>query len=219
MVIRAASGPRRGGPSPDRPPLWKTAGVDADARGVDPATGGPHGSEDHEGLQGRSSPRRTPWSRRFRRPMRRSSSGARRRVLVDLRDPRELEREGKVPGAFHCPRGMLEFWIDPESPYHKPVFAEDKRFVFFCGGRMALGAGRAHGARNGPEARGPHRRRLLGVARGRRGDRGRRAEAEVLSGRAAVGAARRFRHDRAMTITPATGANPAVARPSASLQG
>ncbi|MHB2168092.1 rhodanese-like domain-containing protein [Alsobacter sp. R-9] len=63
-------------------------------------------------------------------------------VLVDLRDPRELEREGKVPGAFHCPRGMLEFWIDPESPYHKPVFAEDKTFVFFCAGgwRSALAA-------------------------------------------------------------------------------
>jgi rhodanese-related sulfurtransferase len=66
-------------------------------------------------------------------------------VLVDLRDPRELEREGKVPGAFHCPRGMLEFWIDPDSPYHKPVFAEDKRFVFFCAGgwRSALAAATA----------------------------------------------------------------------------
>jgi rhodanese-related sulfurtransferase len=52
-------------------------------------------------------------------------------VFVDLRDPRELEREGRIPGAVHCPRGMLEFWIDPESPYHKPVFAQDKRFVFF----------------------------------------------------------------------------------------
>ncbi len=63
-------------------------------------------------------------------------------VLVDLRDPRELEREGKIPGAIHCPRGMLEFWIDPDSPYHKPVFAEDKRFVFFCAGgwRSALAA-------------------------------------------------------------------------------
>ena len=63
-------------------------------------------------------------------------------VFVDLRDIRELEREGMIPGAFHCPRGMLEFWIDPESPYHKPVFAEDKRFVFFCGGgwRSALAA-------------------------------------------------------------------------------
>jgi len=67
-------------------------------------------------------------------------------VLVDLRDPRELEREGRIPGAFHCPRGMLEFWIDPESPYHKPIFAEDKRFVFFCaaGWRSALSAATAH---------------------------------------------------------------------------
>ncbi len=63
-------------------------------------------------------------------------------VFVDLRDPRELEREGRMPGAFHCPRGMLEFWIDPESPYAKPVFQEDKTFVFFCAGgwRSALAA-------------------------------------------------------------------------------
>jgi rhodanese-related sulfurtransferase len=53
-----------------------------------------------------------------------------------LRDPREREREGVIPGAFSCTRGMLEFWIDPESPYHKPIFAEDKRFVFFCAGGM-----------------------------------------------------------------------------------
>jgi rhodanese-related sulfurtransferase len=61
-------------------------------------------------------------------------------VLVDLRDIRELQREGRVPGAFHCPRGMLEFWVDPESKYHKPVFAADRRFVFFCaaGQRSAL---------------------------------------------------------------------------------
>jgi rhodanese-related sulfurtransferase len=61
-------------------------------------------------------------------------------VFVDLRDPRELEREGRIPGAVHCPRGMLEFWIDPESPYHKPIFAQDKTFVFFCaaGWRSAL---------------------------------------------------------------------------------
>ena len=66
-------------------------------------------------------------------------------VFVDLRDPRELEREGKIPGAFHCPRGMLEFWIDPASPYHKPIFTEDKKFVFFCAGglRSALAAGTA----------------------------------------------------------------------------
>lgn len=63
-------------------------------------------------------------------------------VLVDIRDPRELQREGRIEGAFHCPRGMLEFWIDPESPYHKSVFAEDKEFVFFCAGglRSALAA-------------------------------------------------------------------------------
>jgi len=66
-------------------------------------------------------------------------------TFVDLRDPREREREGLIPGAFHCPRGMLEFWIDPESPYHKPAFAQDKRFVFFCAGgwRSALAAATA----------------------------------------------------------------------------
>jgi rhodanese-related sulfurtransferase len=60
--------------------------------------------------------------------------------FVDLRDIRELQREGRVPDAFHCPRGMLEFWIDPQSKYHKPAFAQDKRFVFFCaaGQRSAL---------------------------------------------------------------------------------
>ena len=63
-------------------------------------------------------------------------------LFVDLRDPRELDREGRVPGAFSCTRGMLEMWIDPESPYHKLVFAEPKRFVFFCAGglRSALAA-------------------------------------------------------------------------------
>lgn len=57
-------------------------------------------------------------------------------VLVDIRDPRELAREGAIPGAFHAPRGMLEFWVDPDSPYFKPVFGEEKRFVFFCAGGM-----------------------------------------------------------------------------------
>ena len=63
-------------------------------------------------------------------------------VFIDLRDVRELEREGMVPGAFHCPRGMLEFWIDPDSPYHKDVFDGDKEFVFYCNGawRSALAA-------------------------------------------------------------------------------
>ena len=57
-------------------------------------------------------------------------------VMVDIRDPRELERDGRIPGAFHATRGMLEFWIDPASPYYKPVFGEDKQFVFFCAGGM-----------------------------------------------------------------------------------
>jgi rhodanese-related sulfurtransferase len=57
-------------------------------------------------------------------------------VFIDIRDPRELDREGRIPGAFHAPRGMLEFWIDPNSPYHKPVFNQDKKYVFFCAGAM-----------------------------------------------------------------------------------
>jgi rhodanese-related sulfurtransferase len=63
-------------------------------------------------------------------------------VLVDIRDVRELSRDGKVPGAFHAPRGMLEFWIDPASPYFKPAFGQDKKYVFFCAGglRSALAA-------------------------------------------------------------------------------
>ena len=61
-------------------------------------------------------------------------------TFVDLRDIRELNREGRIPGAFHCPRGMLEFWLDPASKYHKPAFAADRKFVFFCaaGSRSAL---------------------------------------------------------------------------------
>jgi rhodanese-related sulfurtransferase len=63
-------------------------------------------------------------------------------TLVDIRDIRELEREGLVPGSKHAPRGMLEFWIDPQSPYHKPWFAEDRTFVFYCasGWRSLLAA-------------------------------------------------------------------------------
>lgn len=54
--------------------------------------------------------------------------------VVDIRDPRELEREGTVPGALHAPRGMLEFWVDPQSPYYKPAFGDEgKEFVLFCG--------------------------------------------------------------------------------------
>jgi rhodanese-related sulfurtransferase len=67
-------------------------------------------------------------------------------VFIDLRDIRELAQTGRVAGAHHVPRGMLEFWIDPESPYHKPFFAEDKTFVFYCAGgwRSALAAKTAH---------------------------------------------------------------------------
>lgn len=53
-------------------------------------------------------------------------------VFVDIRDVRELEREGMIPNAFHAPRGMLEFWVDPESPYHKEVFSSGKEFVLYC---------------------------------------------------------------------------------------
>lgn len=61
-------------------------------------------------------------------------------LFVDLRDVRELQREGKIQGALHAPRGLLEFWIDPDCPYHKPVFNEDRRFIFYCnlGWRSAL---------------------------------------------------------------------------------
>lgn len=61
-------------------------------------------------------------------------------VMVDLRDVRERQRTGFIPGSFHCPRGMAEFWVDPQSPYFKEVFAENKTFVFYCasGWRSAL---------------------------------------------------------------------------------
>jgi rhodanese-related sulfurtransferase len=60
--------------------------------------------------------------------------------FVDVRDVRELEHEGVIPGALHAPRGMLEFWVDPDSPYHRDVFAQDKEYVLFCalGWRSAL---------------------------------------------------------------------------------
>ena len=62
-------------------------------------------------------------------------------VFVDLRDFRELQREGKIPNSFSCPRGMLEFWIDPESPYHKDIFNQKKTYIFYCASawRSALG--------------------------------------------------------------------------------
>ena len=52
--------------------------------------------------------------------------------FIDLRDFREIQRSGKIPGSFSCPRGMLEFWIDPESPYHKDIFSQEKTFIFYC---------------------------------------------------------------------------------------
>ncbi|MEP4198698.1 MAG: rhodanese-like domain-containing protein [Aliishimia sp.] len=61
-------------------------------------------------------------------------------VIVDIRDPRERERGGFIPGAVHAPRGMVEFWVDPDSPYFKDVFGQDKKYVFHCasGWRSAL---------------------------------------------------------------------------------
>jgi rhodanese-related sulfurtransferase len=67
-------------------------------------------------------------------------------VLVDIRDIRELWRDGTIPGAVHAPRGMLEFWVDPESPYHRDLFASGKKFIFYCAGglRSALAAQSVH---------------------------------------------------------------------------
>ena len=61
-------------------------------------------------------------------------------LFVDLRDIRELKKEGKIPNALHAPRGMVEFWVDPAGAYHRPEFSEKKKFVFFCaaGWRSAL---------------------------------------------------------------------------------
>lgn len=61
-------------------------------------------------------------------------------VFVDIRDIRERQREGYIPGSIHAPRGMIEFWVDPDSPYFKAVFGQDKRFIFHCasGWRSAL---------------------------------------------------------------------------------
>jgi rhodanese-related sulfurtransferase len=63
-------------------------------------------------------------------------------VFVDIRDGEELARDGKIPGAEHASRGMLEFYVDPESPYHRPIFASGKQILLYCGsaGRSALAA-------------------------------------------------------------------------------
>lgn len=61
-------------------------------------------------------------------------------VIVDIRDIRERQREGYIPGSFHCPRGMAEFWVDPQSPYYKDIFGRDAKFIFHCasGWRSAI---------------------------------------------------------------------------------
>ena len=97
-------------------------------------------------------------------------------VIVDIRDPREIERDGRIPGALACTRGMLEFWIDPASPYAKPIFQEDKKFVFHCAGELALGAGRQDRAGHGAEAGRAYRRWFRCLARRRRPGREIRAE-------------------------------------------
>ena len=63
-------------------------------------------------------------------------------ILIDIRDIRELQRDGRIEGAFHAPRGMLEFWADPDSPYHKEIFATKGEIVLFCASswRSALAA-------------------------------------------------------------------------------
>lgn len=67
------------------------------------------------------------------------ASGA---LLVDLRDVREVKREGKIPGSLHVPRGMLEFWVDPASPYHLEALTAADQLVLYCnlGWRSALSA-------------------------------------------------------------------------------
>ena len=69
--------------------------------------------------------------------------------LVDIRDIRELWREGAIPGAVHAPRGILEFWVDPDSSYHRDVFASGKRFVFFCAGGLRSALATQSGQRMG----------------------------------------------------------------------
>lgn len=74
--------------------------------------------------------------------------------LVDIRDIRELWRDGSIPGATHAPRGMLEFWVDPDSPYYREEFGSGKKFIFFCAGglRSALATQSVHGMGLAPVA-------------------------------------------------------------------
>ena len=109
------------------------------------------------------------------RTCRRGSDQAARQRRRDLRRPARhsrVDRDGRVPGAFHCPRGMLEFWLDPASKYHKPAFAADTKFVFFCaaGSRSALATQTAHA--HGIKAGRSYRRRFWRLEGGRRTSRG-----------------------------------------------
>ena len=101
-------------------------------------------------------------------------------TFVDLRDVRELEREGRIPGAFHCPRGMLEFWIDPESPYHKPIVRGRQKLRVLLRRRLAFSARRANRAAHGPSSGRPYRRRFRRLAQSRRADRSAAAETEIV---------------------------------------
>ena len=101
-------------------------------------------------------------------------------VFVDIRDVRELWREGAVPGAVHAPRGMLEFWVDPESPYARDVFQSGKRFMFFCAGGAAFRPRGQGGAGHGPRPGVPPRGRLRGVEEGGRRGGGEGAEAAFV---------------------------------------
>lgn len=68
-------------------------------------------------------------------------------LFVDIREPGELEKLGQIPGAYRAPRGMLEFWIDPESPYYREALDDGRRLLLYCGSawRSALAAAALHG--------------------------------------------------------------------------
>ena len=84
-------------------------------------------------------------------------------VFVDIRDIRELDREGRIPGAFHAPRGMLEFWVDPESPYHKEIFASGQEIPLLLSGRRQICAGSADPSANGTRTCLSHGRWFYGM--------------------------------------------------------
>ena len=101
-------------------------------------------------------------------------------TFVDLRDVRELEREGRIPGAFHCPRGMLEFWIDPESPISQADLRGRQKLRVLLRRRLAFSARRANRAAHGPSSGRPYRRRFRRLAQSRRADRSAAAETEIV---------------------------------------